>query len=102
MELAKSQGVDITRLLFKSFLDGNDIYTEETSGTQMLRDIIIEGHEKKQINPNLTTDEIVDLVFAFTAGLILYWLNSSGDYDLSEKSNNLFEKWLRHTLAYNQ
>lgn len=102
MELAKSQGVDITRQLFKSFLDGNDIYTAETSGTQMLRDIIIEGHEKKQINPNLTTDEIVDLVFAFTSGLILYWLNSGGDYDLTEKANNMFEKWLRHTLAYIQ
>lgn len=101
-ELAKSQGIDITRQLFKSFLDGNDIYTEETSGTQMLKDIIIDGHEKKEINPNLTVDEVVDLVFAFTSGLILYWLNSDDAYDLTVKANNLFEKWLRHTLAYQE
>jgi AcrR family transcriptional regulator len=99
-ELAKSQGVDITRQLFKAFLDGNDIYTEKTSGTQMLRVIIAEGQKKKEINPNLTVDEIVDLVFAFTSGLILYWLNSNGDYDLTIKANNLFEKWLKHILDY--
>jgi hypothetical protein len=66
----------------------------------MLRVIIAEGQKKKEINPNLTVDEIVDLVFAFTSGLILYWLNSNGDYDLTIKANNLFEKWLKHILDY--
>lgn len=99
MELAVSQGVDITRQLFKSFIDGNDIYNPETSGTQILEQIAAEGIAKKEINPKYTTQDVIDLVFAFTSGLILYWLNSNNAYDLKEKSNNLLEKWLRKTLA---
>lgn len=99
MQLAKREGIDIIRHLFKAFIDGVDIFTEETTGTQILEEIINEGIERQEINADITPVEIIDLVITFATGQIVYWCNENDSYDLSAKSNHLLKKWLRVTLA---
>jgi TetR/AcrR family fatty acid metabolism transcriptional regulator len=99
MHFVNSQGIDITRLLFKAFLDGSNIYTNETTGINILVNVVNEGIERKEFNPDLTAQEIVDLVLSYTMGLIVYWCNSNDSYDLESKSHNLIKKWLTATLS---
>ncbi len=99
MQLAETEGIDITRQIFKSFIDGSNVFTEETSGTQVLSAIVNQGIARNEINPDLKPEEVIDLIFAFTTGEIIYWLNSGDSYDLVAKSHHLLEKWLRKTLA---
>ncbi|MDD3853917.1 MAG: TetR/AcrR family transcriptional regulator, partial [Syntrophomonadaceae bacterium] len=72
MLFIKNQGIDITRQLFKAFLDGNDIYNEETTGIDILLNTIDEGIERKEFNTNLTTYEIAELILSYSMGLIVY------------------------------
>lgn len=99
MRFVKNQGIDITRQLFKAFLDGNDIYNEKTTGIDILLNIINEGIERKEFNSDLTTQEIADLILSYSTGLVVYWCNSNDSYDLEIESSNLFKKWLKATLV---
>lgn len=101
MQFAQSEGIDITRHVFKSFINGTNVFMAQTTERQILENIINEGIERKEIIADINAEEIIDLVFTFATGLIVYWCNTNGSYDLTIKSKYLLEKWLRATLTAN-
>lgn len=98
VQLAEDQGLDITRAIMRSFLEGSGIYHEGTLGREVLRCVVEEGATRHEFKSNLDNEQVIDLVQAFSAGLIVFWCSNDGNYDLVEKANSLTKQWLRVTL----
>jgi len=98
VQLAEYQGIDVTRAIMRSFMEGSGIYHEGTLGREVLRRVVEEGASRNEFKPHLYSEQVIDLVQAFSAGLIVFWCSTDGYYDLVEKSNRLTEQWLRVTV----
>ena len=98
VQLAEDQGIDVTRAIMRSFLEGSGIYHEGTLGREVLRRVVEEGASRHEFKSNLDSEQVIDLVQAFSAGLIVFWCSTDGNYDLVEKSDNLTKQWLRVTV----
>ena len=81
-----SRGVEFVKQLYTG---KNNLFTTRGRPMQnVLKSIIEEGQKSGQISINMTSDEIVRLLFVTVRGIVYDWCLHDGEYDLTESINN--------------
>ena len=81
---AHNKGIGFVRQIYKSQLEsGTDFFiSEERPYFKILREIIEEGMEKGEINPEFSAVELTRWIISFSRGVTYDWCLHSGDYDI--------------------
>lgn len=86
-------GVDTIKALYntqhKKFIDQNRFIVA------MLRDIISDGIEKKEIKSEMSAEEITDMLFIFARGVVYNWCLHDGNYSMSDLMKRYISQIIR-------
>ncbi len=84
------RGVDFIKQLY---VGKNNLFTTKGRPMQtVLKSIIEEGQESKEISTDMTSDEIVRLLFITVRGIIYDWCLHDGKYDLTDTISDYIKR----------
>ena len=84
VQYAVDVGLDLIRQVYKSQLENGTRFfiSAERSLPSILRDIILEGQAKAELDPSLGADYMTEYILRFSRGMIYDWCLHSGEYDI--------------------
>jgi len=91
---ADNLGIELITQAYKSQIQyGNIFFTSEgRTLPSILKDIIVEGQNRKEITSELDPDYITNYILRFSRGLIYDWCLHDGSYNLKESAHEALER----------
>ena len=86
----QTSGVETTQQLFTPKI--KFFIKEGRPMLEILRDLILEGQEKKEIHGDISAEELVRYLFVMARGVVFEWSLYDGNYDLEARMHNYMEK----------
>jgi len=96
-EYIGKEDIDITCKIYQSLIysGGEYVISKERPLFKILKDIIIEGQEKKEICNDIAPEKITEYILIFLRGIIYDWCLHQGNYDLEEKINRAMSIFIK-------
>jgi AcrR family transcriptional regulator len=86
-------GINFTKQLYNV---KNNLFAKENRPMQIiLRDIIDDGQNKKELNNDMSSNDLVHFLFICVRGLVYDWCLKDGSFDLRLEMNKLVHRLLK-------